>query len=217
MTGPSALTIRVLRPALVGVDTGDSLGVDRDIEFDDTGLPIVRRHRISARLRDAALVASASDASVAELMLGLIGTPRSTAARRKLVVGHARPDQQTRSAAWHGVTRDVHANPGRAQHLINAIKDACTVTITSARLDTYGAPVPGSLREERALRPDLVLHAPFTWQDSPSAAEVTALAKCVVGLQQFGAKESRGLGQIECSLDGDLMSTRDMAWMTGAV
>jgi hypothetical protein len=209
---PRELTIHIQTPTMTGAEPTTAMGVDRDVEFDDTGLPLIRRHRISARLRDSALLASASNDHIAELMLKLIGTPRATDGRRTLVVGHARPDVAVRSAAYHGVTRDKRSNPGRAQHLIGGIQSACTVTVISTALDEFGAPVPASLREERALRPGLVLHAPLRWRAAPTDDEVTVLARCVLTLQQIGAKGSRGLGEVECSLDGNREMTRQLAW-----
>lgn len=212
MSTPSALTITIGSAAVLGDIAHDAITVDSDIEIDDDGLPLIRRHRLSSRLRDTALVVSAADTEIAALLEPVLGGARTIGLRRQLIIGHARPAQAVRSMAHRAVQKETDNRPQGPHILAGRIRDAHTVTVVSTRLDEYGAPVRATLRARRGLRPGVILTAPLCWRDPPSEDTLSAFAKCVVLTEQIGTGESRGLGQVRCALDGDRAATMTLAW-----
>ncbi|MCC8927285.1 hypothetical protein [Rhodococcus sp. I2R] len=210
---PAELTIRLLTPAQIGIATTDPLDVDLDVVVDDTGLPYIPRHRIAQRLREVGSIAALSDANAVGATTRLLGAARSTTGRRLLRIGHAHHPTDVRITVARSVAAD-RGTHGAAARLHTRIRDAYTTIVTSTQISDDGAPTPGTLRTVRAVRASLILHAPLQWLAPPTEADVTHLARLCVFLDQIGAGQSRGPGQIECALDCDREHTVALAFPT---
>ncbi|AUM20265.1 hypothetical protein [Rhodococcus ruber] len=223
MTGatvpPTELRIELLAPTVLGVASSDPLDVDLEVTTDPFGLPYLQRHRLSARLRDAALAASLAYPDILVPALDLLGAARGLGAGRRLQIGHARLPIAVQAAAAHAVHSE-HASTGHEEiprPLISRIRDAYTETLTSTALDDDAAPVTGTRRQVRAVRKGTVLSAPLLFtEEPPSPDHVWALALMCTAVEQIGSGAARGLGQVCCSLDGDRDRTHDLAFRTGA-
>lgn len=219
MTGetalPSFLRIALLSPAVVGVASSDPLDVDLEVPTDMFGLPYLPRHRLTARLRDAAVGVAAAFPDTAGAIHDLLGSSRRLTGTRMLHIGHGELPLSVQAAAAHAVHSEaasiVAADLPRP--LAARIRAAYTEVLASTARDEDGAPIPGTFRRIRAIRAGTVFAAPVAFRRDPVGADHRrALALMCVALEQIGTGDSRGLGQIEASLDGDLDHTRDLAF-----
>lgn len=219
MTAPAVAVPRFLRielrtPTVLGAPSADPLDVDLDITADSDGLPYIPRHRLSARLRDAALEASWAYPSILPTALELLGSSRGVGPRRCLQIGHARLPVAVRAVA----ARALHSeSAGTGAHLprplASRIRDACTDILTSTTRDDDGAPVAGTLRQIRAVRAGIDLTAPVIFTGPAVTTDhLRALSLMCMAFEQIGTGASRGLGQIRCSIDGDVQYTRTLAF-----
>lgn len=219
MTGsavpPSFLRIMLLSPAVVGVASADPLDVDLDVTTDTLGLPYIPRHRLAARLRDAADDVAAAFPDMAAALRDLLGSSRRLTGTRMLHIGHGELPRSVQAAAAHAVHTEAAStvDADLPRPLVTRIRDAYTEVLVSTARDEDGAPIPGTFHQIRAIRAGTAFTAPLSFRgEHVSADHRRAVALMCVAFEQIGTGHSRGLGQIEASLDGDLDHTRDLAF-----
>lgn len=203
MTAPRTLTLAIVSPMCVGVTGLDPLGPDRDVPVDAHGLPYVPRGRMSARLRDAALAVVQAFPGDVGPATELLGAARGLGVRRSLVVGPAMLPEAVRAT--------VAAASGEYGVAPTALTRACTVELASTRIDEHGAAAAGTLRTVRALAPGQILQARLRWTRPPEPSHLRVLARCCLALVQIGSGDTRGLGRVRCTLDGDTATTLTLA------
>jgi hypothetical protein len=212
---PSFLRIELLSPAVVGVASSDPLDVDLEVTSDALGLPYLPRHRLAARLRDAADDVAVAFPDMAGAFHDLLGSSRRLTGTRMLHVGHGELPRSVQAAAAHAVHSEAASTVDSdiPRPLAARIRAAYTEVLASTARDDDGAPIPGTFRRIRAIRSGTVFAAPVAFRRGTVGADHRrALALMCVALEQIGSGSSRGLGQIEASLDGDLDHTRDLAF-----
>lgn len=146
--------------------------------------------------------------TVATDLFGSSATAASS--RRMLQVGAAVWPQRARATVARAM-RDRPSAEARAL-LRERVTDALTVRTAQTAIGSDGAPLTGSLRFFRGIRPGVELAAELRWTRPPSHEHVRFLARCVLALDQIGAHRSDGMGRVSCSLDGDFARTRALAY-----
>ena len=217
---PTTLEVLVRTPCVVGTDPVNTHGADIDTVLDANGIPYIPKNRMSARLRDAALTVLSGPGggpvalASATALFGDAYSARGTA--RLLSVG---------AAAWPtAATAHVDATltklHGRFQQhglapvamVRREITRGLTVEIGQTAIAANGAPLTGSLRFARGIRPGVLLRAPLRWREDPSVDDLRFLAQCVLALRQVGHGASDHRGQVSCNLDGDFDKTVALAF-----
>ncbi|PCK22978.1 hypothetical protein [Rhodococcus qingshengii] len=214
---PSFLRIMLLSPAVVGVASVDPLDVDLDVTTDVLGLPYIPRHRLAARLRDAADDVAAAFPDMITALRDLLGSSRRLTGTRMLQIGHGELPRSVQAAAAHAVHSEAAStvDADLPRPMASRIRDAYTEILVSTARDEDGAPIPGTFHQIRAIRAGTAFTAPLSLSfrgEHVSADHRRAVALMCVAFEQIGTGHSRGLGQIEASLDGDLDHTRDLAF-----
>lgn len=218
-TVPTFLQVVLHAPTVLAVAGTDPLDVDLEVTADEYGLPYIPRHRLSARLRNAALLASGAHPQILAAALDLLGPAGALTAGRGLQIGHARLPLSVQTAAAHAVHTAQRSVEGGAppRPMMSRIRDAYTEILTSTAIGDDSAPISGTLRRIRSVRAGTVLTAPVSVLDERVATpeHLRALALMCVACDQIGGGESRGMGRIVCSLDGDPERTHTLAFGTG--
>lgn len=219
-TLPTFLHLHLHSPTVLGVTSHDPLDVDLEATVDEYGLPYIQRHRLSARLRDAALLASGAYPQIVPAALDLLGPAGSLASGRGLQIEHARLPRSVQAAAAHTVHAAQRSVEGGAppEPMASRIRDAYTEILTTTAIDADGAPKVGTLRQIRAVRAGTVLTAPLRFLEGRSSTpeHLWALAVMCVAFDQIGGGATRGTGSVVCTLDGDQARTHELAFGTGA-
>ncbi|MFE1592878.1 hypothetical protein [Nocardia sp. NPDC058705] len=217
---PSMLEVLVRTPCVVGTDPVNTHGVDIDTVCDANGIPYIPKNRMSARLRDAALTVLAGPGggpTAVTSATALFGNAYSVGnTPRLLSVGAAKWP----AAATAQVDTTLAALGRRfAQHGLapvamvrREITRGLTVEIGQTAIADNGAPLAGSLRFTRGIRPGVLLRAPLSWRENPSADDLRFLALSVLALRQIGHGASDHRGHVTCSLDGDFDATVALAF-----
>lgn len=176
--------------------------VDRDIAFNELGLPILPGRRLKGLWREAysdiydAWKSLSQSLIPIETIFGRIGnTPQLNVIG--LHVADASINQASIIEPWLSYFQDP-TDPKLfqedvVQHYANARKQTSINRHTgSADENTY--------RLSRTLQPTYVFKAPISFEKQPNEAIVSVLAISAAALQYMGSSRTRGLGHIQCSL-----------------
>ncbi|MDA8369377.1 MAG: hypothetical protein M0026_05860 [Nocardiopsaceae bacterium] len=198
---PAFLMVELAAPAVFSGASAAGTAADADVVTDAHGLPYLPRHRIAARLRDAAAGAARADPALLPSAHALFGASRGHGPDRILRIGHALPPEPVRAAiAWALEQRAADNSAEHGPALLRAVTDAFTSLESSVEMDTGGAPVEGRLRTVRVLDPGLRLTAALRWTRTPGRTEVRCLARAALAFTQAGLKTSRGRGRVDVRL-----------------
>jgi hypothetical protein len=204
---PATLHFQVERPLTSGGDGVPWGEADIDVQHDRRGWPGLRRSTLNARLGESCLEFLPVRPDLAAAAVRLFGRPGGHDDDRVLSVRDARLPAQVRRvllAAMTGV--DATSRIAAAEAL-----DAFTLLVTTTAVDEHGAPLRGSRRDVRAVRPGVLFVAELRWVRDPEPDELTCLARAVLGLHQIGLGGTRGRGLVTATLDGDPARTRELA------
>ncbi|MBB4933296.1 hypothetical protein F4561_004116 [Lipingzhangella halophila] len=197
---PAVLVVDTASPALFTATAADS-GVHTGIVTDAHGLPYLPRHRIAARLREGAVRAVRSEpgTNLGTAARDLLGTTNGGHEEHRLLrIGHARLAHPVRAAvAWAMAQRSASH---QREALARAVTDTYTTEESGTEVDAHGAPVPGRLRTNQALRPRLRLVAELGWAAPPDAALLRCLARTALATTAAGLRVTRGRGRIDVRL-----------------
>ncbi|MDE0553613.1 MAG: RAMP superfamily CRISPR-associated protein, partial [Candidatus Poribacteria bacterium] len=176
--------------------------VDRDVAFDEMGLPILTGRRLKGLWREGyrdiadAWQQCGQTPTPVDQIFGIPGQgPDSGSA--SIYVANAELKEAPSLKEWlqylqHHKIQKLHADDVvhhyanvRAQTSINR----CT-----------GSAAENTLRLTRTLKSNLVFYAPVRFVDAPNQALINALALGAVALQHMGTARTRGLGKVKCRL-----------------
>ncbi len=176
--------------------------VDRDIVFNDLGLPILPGRRIKGLWReaycdvyDAWNYCKQSLISV-ETIFGKTGSaPKTTDIG--LHVADAILDEDANLEAWLNYLQDPKEpklfQEDVVQHYANARKQTSINRLT-------GAADENTFRLSRTLHPDYVFKARVSFEKQPKDEIIRILAVSAAALQYMGTSRTRGLGHVKCAL-----------------
>lgn len=175
--------------------------VDRDVAFDELGLPILPGRRLKGLWRDAYRDVTEAWALCGESSIpveDVFGSPgqKPGAGDACLHIANAELQGASSLKTWLAYLQSEI----QKLHPDDVVNHFATVRSQTA-IDRYtGAAKEDTLRSTRALKASLVFCAPVRFSVSPSEELVNALALGAAALQHLGTARTRGLGTGRCRL-----------------
>ena len=172
--------------------------VDRDVVFDDQGLPILPGRRLKGLWREA--YRDVADAwklcgrapISAEHIFGDSGQGDAC-----LYIANAELQEAPSLREW---LRYLQHHKIKKLHPDDVIQHFATVRAQTAIDRRTGAPLKNTLRLTRTLKANLVFRASVRFFESPNDVLLNALALGAAALQHMGTARTRGLGKVCCRL-----------------
>lgn len=188
------LRIELLSPLCVGAGTGRAGYVDREVTFDEAGLPLIPGRSLKGLLRDAYRQLAQVLPPTASAIDELFGKPGEELAGR-LRIGNARLEHYQRLRSWLDGT---YAQLGGTIHREDVIACYTEIRRQTAIDRETGSPRKETLRATRVLRRGLRFEAMVS--GNLREADRAALALAAAALKQMGTARTRGLGEVTCAL-----------------
>ncbi|NLU08444.1 MAG: hypothetical protein GXW91_09530 [Clostridiales bacterium] len=192
----SKIKIKLLSESIFGNGESESSGVDVDILKDDIGVPYFRGKTFKGKLRAeiSALgeyMSCFSKNKYDKIIEGLLGK-------------EGKFDSNTLKFSDCVISECVHDDlkygieNGKLdkKDILNSLTEVRTFT----RIDENGVPEKGSLRQARVIKKGLILYCNVECQRNLDDVEKGILSAGAAALRNLGAMESRGKGNVKCSL-----------------
>ena len=202
------LEITLLSPLTSAAGEGRVGFVDRDVAFDDLGLPIIPGRRLKGLWREAyrdifdAWRQCGESPVPEELIFGEPGRERGVGAG-SFHVGNAAIIQSSELKPWLKYLQ----HPGvRKLHFDEVLTHFANVRAQTAIDRHTGAALENTLRLTRTLKAGLKFRAGVRFAEPPRDELTNALALGAAALRHMGTARTRGLGRVRCRLiarDGD--------------
>ena len=199
MTG-YVLEIKLLSSLSSAAGVGRVGLVDRDIAFDDLGLPIIPGRRIKGLWREAY-----RDVTDAWQQNGEKYTPIEK------IFGDSGGGYDDRNACIHIANAELENASSLKKwleylqhhkiqklHADDVVQQYATVRAQTAIDRKSGAAKENTLRFTRTLKPVYVFRAPVRFTATPNTELENALALGAAALQHMGTARTRGLGRVQC-------------------
>ena len=176
--------------------------VDRDVAFDDLGLPVLPGKRLKGLWREAyrdvadAWMSCGQSPMPADWIFGAPGQKPGDG-DACLQVGNAELQEASDLKLW--LTYMQHPKIQKL-HPDDVVQHFATVRTQTAIDRRTGAALEDTLRLTRTLRTGLVFHAPLRFFEPPDATLLNALALGAAALKYMGTARTRGLGKVCCRL-----------------
>lgn len=215
------LQVRTLSPLLLGSGEGQGSTIDRDIVFDNHGLPYFPARRLKGLMRESCTevceMASMSHlSSVASLpsVSSVFGTPGQCESSQ-IQWPDLHLESETELLTWLGWLR----NNEEFCQLIQpeAIVESLTERRTQTRINENGVAAPGTLRISRLLRAGVTLSGVLTTSEEDIAVR-HMLALGALNLRHAGLGRNRGWGKIQTrllSIAGTELTQSALDWLRG--
>lgn len=195
--------IKLMSDALVGSGEGYGAIIDSDIIFDDIGIPYLPARRIKGLLRDSAeeIVNILETASISSINVNIIeklfGVPGQTESS-PISIPNFYIDEYENNYEWlKYYSKDKEYGKSISnESIINSF--------TSLRRQTSvedGVAKEHSLRTIRVINKDIVFKGEIEIFSNNSEMKKIFLLSCQ-NLRNIGTKRSRGLGEVECVVEG---------------
>lgn len=195
------LKIQLLSSSISSGGEGRIGQVDREVVFDELGLPFIPGRRLKGLWRDAyrdladAWQACSKDGLEPDHLFGAIGEGPGTGSAQ-VRIRNAHLLEAPILTPW--LRYWLHEKKVTRDEVIASF--ACVRAQTAVDRRT-GAPKENTLRFTRTLRPGLTFKTPLRFtQDPPESVLLRALALGAAALQHMGVSRTRGLGEVDCHL-----------------
>ena len=200
------LEIRLQSPLTSAAGEGRVGLVDRDVAFDDLGLPILPGRRLKGLWRDAyrdvadAWQQCGENAISASQIFGDSGqSPGDGDA--SIRVGNAELKDASSLKQWLKYLQHRHQETNEQKLNADDVVQYYASVRTQTAIDRRtGSAKEDTLRLTRTLRSDLIFWAPIYFTESPDDALENALALGAAALRHMGTARTRGLGKVSCCL-----------------
>ena len=194
------LEIKLLSPLTSAAGEGRVGFVDRDIAFDELGLPILPGRRLKGLWREAyrdvtdAWQQSGQAYTPVEKIFGESGGGPGNGGAC-IHITNAELENASSLKEWleylqHHKIRKVHAD--------DVVQCYATVRAQTAIDRKSGSAKENTLRLTRTLKPGYVFRAPVRFAAPPNKALENALALGAAALQYMGTARTRGTGKVRC-------------------
>ena len=195
------LEIKLKSPLTSAAGEGRVGLVDKDVAFDDLGLPILPGRRLKGLWRDAyrdvteAYQQCGQNIICVEQIFGGTGkVPGDGDAC--FHIANAKLKDISSLEEWLGYLQ--HVKVGKL-HSDDVLQHYATVRVQTAIDRHTAAARENTLRLTRTLKPNLVFYARVRFvESSPDPALLNALALGAASLQHIGTARTRGLGKVQC-------------------
>ncbi len=170
--------------------------VDRDIAFDDLGLPILPGRRLKGLWREAY-----RDVADAWALYGESSIPvehifgESGQGDACMFVANAELQEASSLREWLR-----YLQHDKKFHLDDVVEHFASVRAQTAIDRRTGAALDNTLRLTRTLKADLVFRARVRFFEAPDDELLSALSLGSAALQHMGTARTRGLGKVRCRL-----------------
>ena len=196
------LEIKLLSPLTSAAGEGRVGLVDRDVVFDDLGLPVLPGRRLKGLWRDA--YRDITDAwqqckeaeTSVEQIFGESGQAYSNG-DACLHVANAELKNASSLKKW---LEYLQHHKNRKLHVDDVMQYHATVRAQTAIDRRSGSAKENSLRLTRTVKSGLVFRAPVHFTAPPNKALENALALGAAALQYMGTARTRGIGKVDCCL-----------------
>lgn len=205
---PLKLRIELLSPLCAGSGLSRPGVVDREISFDETGLPYIPGKTLKGLLRDSLTELRQSPVFTGlekpNRVLGEIGASESG----PLSIRSARLTCAADLAPWLKQVQQHHRRAIAKQDVIDYFTEIRRQTAIDPE---RGAPKRDSLRSTRLVRTgsDMVFEAEVDGLETEALRDSVALS--AAALQFMGTSRSRGFGNVHCSLWDGIANLTDVA------
>ena len=176
--------------------------VDRDVAFDEIGLPILPGRRVKGLWREAYRDVADAWQQCGQMPISvdqIFGIPGQVPDNggASIHVANAELKEAPSLKEWlqylqHQKIQKLHAD--------DVIHHYATVRAQTAINRCTGAAKENTFRLTRTLKSNLVFHAPVRFVNNPNQELINALALGAAALQHMGTARTRGLGKVKCRL-----------------
>ena len=199
------LEIKLLSPLTSAAGEGRIGLVDRDIAFDDLGLPILPGKRLKGVWREAYRDVADAWEQCAETWTSvnkIFGEPgqKPHNGGACFYIGNAKLEDAESLKAWLEFLqyRDDRIEP---KILVDDVVNYYATVRAQTAIDRHtGSAEENSLRLTRTLKSGWIFRAPVHFTDTPNRELQNALALGAVALRHMGTARTRGLGKVRCRL-----------------
>ena len=194
------LQIKLQSPLTSAAGEGRVGVVDRDVAFDDLGLPILPGRRLKGLWREAyrdvadAWELCGESPIPVELIFGKSGQ-RSGDGDACMFIANAELQETPSLREWLKYLQNK-----KQLHPDDVVQHFATVRAQTAIDRRTGAALKNTLRLTRTLKAGLVFQARVRFFESPDDVLLNALSLGTAALQHMGTARTRGLGKISCRL-----------------
>lgn len=176
--------------------------VDRDVAFDDMGLPILPGRRLKGLWREAyrdvadAWQQCGQTPALVDQIFGISGQGPDNGSA-SVYVANAELKEAPSLKEWlqylqHHKIQKLHAD--------DVLHHYTTVRAQTAIDRRTGAAEENTLRLTRTLKSNLIFYAPVRFMETPTQELINALALGAAALRHMGTARTRGLGKVKCRL-----------------
>ena len=194
------LQIKLQSPLTSAAGEGRVGVVDRDVAFDNLGLPILPGRRLKGLWREAyrdvadAWELCGESPIPVELIFGKSGQ-RPGYGDACMFIANAELQEEASLRKWLKYLQDK-----KQLHPDDVVQYFATVRAQTAIDRRTGTALENTLRLTRTLKAGLVFQARVRFFESPDDALLNALSLGTAALQHMGTARTRGLGKISCRL-----------------
>ena len=195
------LQFKLLSAATFGRGDGVPGLVDREVEHDAFGLPVLRGRTLKGLLaEECANILFALEKqgradhwkSTAHQLFGSPGSVTENVADVR--IGDARPPEDLRKSVKAAIeNRNIRLTPDDVLESLTAIR-------RQTSMNEYGAPEHGSLRSMRVILPGTVFEVDLDFDHEPNQRCLALLAACILAWRRAGTGRNRGRGRLSARL-----------------
>lgn len=195
--------LKLLSAATFGRGDGVAGFVDREVEHDAFGLPVLRGRTLKGLLAEecANILYALDKQGRAEhwqpIAHKLFGSPGSvTEDIGTIRVGDGRPPKEFRDSVKAAINaEDSSLTPDEVLESLTAVR-------RQTSMNEHGAPEHGSLRSMRVILPGTVFEAELDFNQEPDECSLALLTACVMAWRRVGTGRNRGRGRLSAGLLG---------------
>ena len=200
------LKIKLLSPLTSAAGEGRVGLVDRDIAFDNLGLPILLGRRLKGLWREAYRDVVDAWQQCEEIQTSvdkIFGTEgqKPNDGSACFHIGNAKLENASYLRKWLEYLQYRDGREKEPKILVDDVVTHYTTVRAQTAIDRYsGSAKENTLRLTRTLKPGWVFWAPVRFTDTPNLELQNALALGAITLRHMGTARTRGLGKVQCRL-----------------
>lgn len=206
------MTIELLSDTLSGSGEGFGAVIDADVQYDDSGIPFIASKRIKGSLRNSLndllempavwKALGIKDAKEKEIILDKYFGKKGSVQSSTFGISNFFIKDYESIRKWFVYLKTQYPDMFSNESILSSFTNIRRQT----RVDENGIAEDHSLRTSRVVNKGLSFVADITIEkNDPEFEKYLALA--CANLKRIGLKRNRGLGEVKCSLEGDLITT----------
>jgi CRISPR-associated protein Csx10 len=204
------MTIELLSDTLSGSGEGFGAVIDTDVQYDSCGIPYISTKRIKGSLRNSLndlfempavwKALSIKDAEEKKLILNKYFGERGTVQSSAFSISNFVIEDYELVKPWFAYLKTQYPSIFSNEIILSSFTNIRRQT----KVDDEGIAEDHSLRTSRVVNKKLKFVAEITFENEDLEFE-KYLALACANLKRIGLNRNRGLGEIRCSLEGNLI------------